>query len=388
MLVLIWRLNAMTQKNTIVISANTSWYIYNFRKNTICKLIDAGYQVVIVAPYDRYSDRLSEIASGFFHVDIDQGGTNPIKDIKTLLSLRRIYKKIKPSVVLNFTPKNNIYSTLAAKCVGASVINNIAGLGFLFVDESIKSKIARLLYRFSQPLVTRIFFQNEDDKELFLKYNLAPIHLVDRLPGSGVDLERFKPVYAPDDGNVRFLLIARMLFDKGVGQYVEAARQLKTRYGDSVEFRLLGFLDVDNPTAVTHKQMKAWTSEGIVTYLGTSDNVEKEIGKVDCVVLPSFYREGVPKSLLEAAAMAKPIITTDNVGCRETVIDNVSGYLCKPRSTESLIKKLDAMISLSHAQRLVMGVQSRKKVEAEFDERIVIQKYLDAVSDCLNARVR
>ena len=286
-------------------------------------------------------------------------------------------------MVLNFTPKNNIYSTIAASLYQIPSINNIAGLGILFINESISSKIARLLYKVSQSKASKIFFQNEDDKELFLSRKLAPENLTDRLPGSGVDLKRFELQETTDDGKISFLLIARMLFDKGVGHYVDAARELKQKYGNKVEFKLLGFLDVDNPSAVSKKQMNEWVSEGIVNYLGTSDSVEQEIAKVDCMVLPSYYREGVPKSLLEAGAMGKPIVTTDNVGCRETVDDGINGFLCDLRSTESLILQLDKMINLTHKQRLEMGRASRKKIEREFDEQIVISKYLDAVKACL-----
>ncbi|MFA0560641.1 glycosyltransferase [Vibrio breoganii] len=201
----------------------------------------------------------------------------------------------------------------------------------------------------------------------------------DRLPGSGVDLTRFKLTPAADDNKVKFLLIARMLYDKGIQQYVDAARTLKQKYGDNVELCLLGFLDVNNPSAVSSTDMNSWVEEGIINYLGVSDNVEQEIAKVDCMVLPSYYREGVPKSLLEAGAMGKPIVTTDNVGCRETVDDGVNGYLCEPRSSESLTKKLDLIINMTHEQRLDMGKKSRLKIQNEFDEKIVIQKYIDAV---------
>lgn len=194
-----------------------------------------------------------------------------------------------------------------------------------------------------------------------------------------MDLSRFVVQPANDDGVVRFLLIARMLFDKGVGIYVEAARQLKARYGDAVEFQLLGFLGVNNPSAVSVEQMQAWCDEGIVHYLGVSDQVESVIAQADCVVLPSYYREGVPKSLLEAAAMGKPLITTDNIGCRETVDDGVNGFLCQMQSVESLVEVLEKMLNLSHAQRLQMGEQSRKKIAREFDERVVIEKYLQAI---------
>nr|WP_267959139.1 glycosyltransferase [Vibrio fluvialis] len=206
------------------------------------------------------------------------------------------------------------------------------------------------------------------------------------MPGSGVDLTRFTLQPAADDGIVRFLLIARMLYDKGIGHYVEAARALRSKYGERVEFQLLGFVGVNNPSAVTESEIQVWVDEGIVNYLGVSDSVEQNIAQVDCMVLPSFYREGVPKSLLEAGAMGKPIVTTDNVGCRETVDDGVNGYLCELRSTESLIEKLDLMIQMSHEQRLEMGRQSRLKIEREFDEQIVINKYLDAVKECLSEK--
>ncbi|PMG66497.1 glycosyl transferase family 1 [Vibrio splendidus] len=369
---------------TIVITSNTSWYLYNFRKNTILALIDEGYRVVAIAPKDDYSKKLQELGAQYHQIEIDQGGTNPVKDIGTFFSFTKLYQKIRPAAVLNFTPKNNIYSTLAATLVGAKSINNIAGLGMVFINENLTAKLARFLYKVSQPKAHTIFFQNEDDRALFAKHKLAPLEITDRVPGSGADLSRFAVSPSKDDGTVRFLLIARMLYDKGIGHYVEAARELRSKYGDAVEFRLLGFLDVNNPSAVSKQDMQSWVDEGIVNYLGTSDCVEDEIAKVDCMVLPSFYREGVPKSLLEACAMGKPIVTTDNVGCRETVDGGINGYLCEPRSTASLVEKLELMSTHSHDQRLQMGLQSRTKVENEFDEAIVINKYLEAVKSALN----
>jgi glycosyltransferase involved in cell wall biosynthesis len=367
----------------IVITANTSWYLYNFRKNTITSLIDAGYNVIAVAPSDEYSNKLLNLGCNFVDISIDKGGTNPINDLKTLISFYNILKKEKPKVVLNFTPKNNIYSTIAASYLNIAVINNIAGLGILFINESISSKIAQILYKYSQKKANKIFFQNEDDRSLFLNKSLAPEDITERLPGSGVDLSRFSLHEAKDDGVVKFLLVARMLFDKGIEHYVEGARLLRSKYGNKVKFSLLGFLDVDNPSAVTKIQMDKWVAEGVISYLGVSDTVEQEIAKVDCMVLPSFYREGVPKSLLEAGAMAKPIVTTDNVGCRETVDDGVNGFLCDIRSTSSLVDKLELIIGMSHEQRVAMGRKSRIKIAKEFDESIVIDKYLSAVVTCI-----
>lgn len=368
---------------TIAISSNTCWYIYNFRKNTILSLIKHGYKVIVIAPEDEYSTKLSELGCEFIHINIDQGGTHPVRDFKTFVDFWCIYRAKKIAVVLNFTPKNNIYSTLAAKLNGIKAINNIAGLGILFIDESLTSKIAKFLYKISQPKASKLFFQNDDDRRLFLEKNIAKNVHTDKLPGSGVDLKRFTLTLAADDGKVRFLLIARMLYDKGIGQYVESARTLKAKYGDKVEFQLLGFLDTNNPSAVSKQEMRAWVDEGVVNYLGTSDNVELDIAKVDCMVLPSYYREGVPKSLLEAGAMGKPIVTTDNVGCRETVDDGINGYLCEPRSSESLTEKLELIINMSRKQRLEMGRKSREKIQNEFDEKFVINKYLQAIEECL-----
>ncbi len=368
---------------TIAITANTSWYLFNFRKNTILTLLLRGYKVIAIAPHDEYSDNLIALGVHFFHIDIDQSGTNPISDIKSLLQFYRYYSDIDIDVVLNFTPKNNIYSTLAASRFNIKVINNIAGLGFLFINEGISSKIARLLYKLSQRYAYKIFFQNNDDLDLFVENDFLPRRKTDRLPGSGVDLTRFSVVKAPDDGVVRFLLIARMLYDKGIRQYIEAARELKLRYSHRVDFFLLGFLDVNNPSAVSKQQMQEWVDEGTVKYLGVSDCVEEEIAKVDCMVLPSYYREGVPKSLLEAGAMGKPIVTTDNVGCRETVDHGVNGFLCKPKSTKSLVLMLDKIICMTHEQRLTMGFHSRIKMENEFDEKIGINKYLSAIQSAI-----
>lgn len=370
----------------VAITANTSWYIYNFRKNTILSLIEMGFEVVTIAPRDSYSRNLEALGCSFFNIDIDQGGKNPFKDLKTLWDFKRIFSKNNIDVVLNFTPKNNIYSTLAASRYDTIIINNIAGLGVLFVNESITSKIARLLYKRSQHYAHKVFFQNEEDRELFINNNIVDKDITDRIPGSGADLLRFELSPSVDDGVVRFLLIARMLYDKGIEIYVEAARILKEKYNSKVEFSLLGFLDVNNPSSVTKEKMSEWVDEGIVSYLGTSDRVEDEISKVDCMVLPSFYREGVPKSLLEAGAMGKPIVTTDHVGCRETVEHGITGFLCEPRSTESLVKELEKIILLSHEERLVMGKASRQKIKLEFDENIIINKYLTTIKHFLNAR--
>ena len=373
------------KKYNIGITANTCWYIYNFRLNTIRQLISKGYFVYVIAPVDEYTKRLTEL--GVTHIDIyiDQGGTNPLNDFRTLISFYKIYSsRIKLHVVLNFTPKNNIYSTVAAYFNGIKVINNIAGLGLIFINQGLMARVVLSLYRISQRFADKVFFQNDDDKTAFLENRIISESIADRLPGSGVDLDRFKFSPADNQNKTVFILVARMLYDKGVGHYVEAARYLKGKYGDRVEFKLLGFLDSKNPSAITSEQMDSWVKEGVVNYLGTSDCVESIVSEVDCVVLPSYYREGVPRSLLEAASMGKPIITTDSVGCRETVQHGINGYLCAPQSTESLIEMLDRFIKLQPEDRVSMGLASREKAEKEFDENIILEKYNAAIEACLN----
>lgn len=367
----------------VVMSANTCWYLFNFRKNTIRSLQKNGYHVVVVAPEDDYTSKLKEFGVEFHNVSIDGNGKNPLKDIKTFFDFLFFYKKNKISCALNFTPKNNIYSTLAASMFGVPVINNIAGLGSMFIEENIISKIARLLYKISQPKASKIFFQNEEDRLLFLNHKISSAIMTEVLPGSGVDLERFKYIPTSNNKKIKFLLIARLIYEKGVTFYASAAKELKSKYGDHVEFYLLGFIDEKNPASVSKDVIEKWVTEGYINYLGTSDNVEDDIGHVDCVVLPSFYREGVPRVLLEAAAMGKPLITTDNVGCRETITDGVNGFLCQPRSTQSLLSVIDKMINLSHEQRLSMGARSRELVENKFDEKIVIDKYINAIKELI-----
>ncbi len=369
----------------IAISINTSWNIYNFRLGLIKALQKEGFEVYAIAPKDDYSEKLEKL--GVKHIDIfmNNKGTNPIEDIKTIWEYYKIYKQIKPDVALHYTIKPNIYGTIGAKLAGVKVINNIAGLGTLFINEKFATKIAKYLYKYSQKKADKIFFQNRDDFELFVKEKLIEKNKCDILPGSGVDIEKFKPIKVNKQDNVfRFLLIARMLWDKGVGEYVEAAKVIKQKC-KNVEFLLLGAAGVDNPTAIPKETIEKWEKEGIVKYLGTSDDVKSEIAKADCIVLPSYYREGVPRTLLEAAAMEKPIITTNNIGCKEVVDDGINGYLCNVKDSKDLANKMEKMLNLIEEERIKMGKAGREKIIKEFDEKIVIEKYLKAIKEVMSS---
>lgn len=366
----------------IVISSNTSWSIYNFRLNLARELKNQGYEVFIVAPYDKYTERLKEEFE-YHNIWMNNKGTNPIEDMKTTMEFYKLYKKIQPDIVLNYTIKPNIYGTIACSLLGIKTINNIAGLGTLFIKENFVTKIAKWLYKYSQRKADKIFFQNRDDKELFINEGLVKKNKCDVLPGSGVDAKKFVPLEDENkDNKFRFLLIARMLWDKGIGEYVEAAKIIKSKY-KNVEFQLLGPLDVVNPTAITKEQMNIWVDEGLVKYLGVTDDVREFIKKADCIVLPSSYREGTPRTLLESASMAKPIITTDSVGCRDVVDDGVNGFLCKPKNANDLANKMEKMLKLSYEERKTMGEAGRIKMINEFDEKIVINKYLETIKTIL-----
>jgi len=363
----------------IVICSNTFWSIYNFRLNLAKNLKRNGYKVILVAPKDGYMDKLKDEFDCYV-IYMNNKGTNPIQDLKTTIEFYKLYKKIKPSIVLNFTIKPNIYGTIACSLLNIKSINNIAGLGNLFINQNFITKIAKFLYKYSQNKANKIFFQNKDDYEMFIKEKIVEKVKCDILPGSGVDIEKFKPIEIEKKDNIfKFLLIARMIWDKGIGEYIEAAKIIKQKY-NNLEFFLLGAVGVNNPSAISKHQIQEWEKADIVKYLGTTDNVKKEISKVDCIVLPSFYREGTPRTLLESAAMAKPIITTNNVGCKDVVDDGINGYLCKVKNSKDLADKMEKMLNLSEKERIKMGLKGREKIIKEFDEKIVINKYLNIIN--------
>lgn len=376
----------------IVICINTAWNLVNFRAGLIKALVAAGHEVVALAPPDAYAPLLASFGCRFVPIPMANGGTNPLHDSLLLWRFWRFFRQERPDVFLGYTVKPNVYGSLAAHWLGIPVVNNIAGLGAVFIQDGWLVKLVRGLYRLALGRSAKVFFQNPDDRAMFVDGGLVRGAVTELLPGSGVDLVRFAPprndgagdmdchgASAPrnDGSKFRFLLIARMLWDKGVGEYVEAAQLLRQRW-PQVEFCLLGFVDVQNPAAISRAEMDAWVVQGFVKYLGVSDDVRTDIALADCVVLPS-YREGTPRTLLEAAAMARPIITTDAVGCREVVDDGVNGYLCQVRDAADLAAKMSQMLSLSSEQRAEMGLRGRAKMEAEFDEQIVIDRYLAAI---------
>ncbi|MEA2048520.1 MAG: glycosyltransferase family 4 protein [Campylobacterota bacterium] len=364
-----------SDQKTVAIVINTSWNIFNFRLGVLHALQTDGYKIVCIAPRDAYSEKLESLGFEYHNININNKGTNPLEDAKLVYAFYKLYKEISPDVLLQYTIKPNIYGSMAAGILGIPVISNISGLGTVFLNDSLSSKVAKWLYRVALKVPKKVFYQNREDRALFVESKLVQASKTDLLPGSGIDTEKFKPVSNTDNERVTFLFIARLVKDKGLIEYVEAAKKIKHHH---VAFQILGAFYPGNPTAITEDEMKRWEDEGIITYLGTSDAVQSLIAKSDCVVLPS-YREGLSRVLLEAASMAKPIIATDVPGCKEVVDDGVNGYLCLPRDSDSLAKEMQKILSLSKDERKKMGQRGREKIVKEFDESIVIEKYRTAI---------
>jgi glycosyltransferase involved in cell wall biosynthesis len=366
---------------SVVISYNTARYLYRFRIGIVLGLLDRQYKVIVIAPWDEYSQKLIDLGCEVYGIKMDNKGSSPIVDFMTLLAYRKLYGQLKPDLALHFTIKPNIYGTLAARSQAVPTISMITGLGTAFIQESWLTRVVEQLYKLSLTWPYKVFFQNSDDLGVFTQRGLVPTEKAEQLASSGINLELFTAAPPANNAYPVFLLIGRMLKDKGVIEFVEAARLLKKTYPE-VRFQLLGQLDVENRTAISREQVNQWVTEGIVEYLGITDNVMPYIAQADCIVLPS-YREGLSRTLLEASAMARPIIATDVTGCREIVDDAVSGYLCKVKDPVDLANKLGQILVLSSDQRAEMGRKGRKKMQKEFDEKIIVERYLEVVDEAI-----
>lgn len=362
----------------VAVIANSSWYLFNFRRNLMLALRSAGHAVVAIAPPDAYTARLRAEGFEIRTFALRAAGTHPLQELASVRGLRRVLKQQGVDAVLSYTPKGNLYSALATLGMKVRLLPNVSGLGRGFVRDTVLTRLLRRMYRLAFRRSQRVLFQNEDDRRAFVEAGLVEISRTERVPGSGVDLDWFTPQPLPGAGSdaaVTFLMIARLLWDKGVGEYVDAARRVRESH-PRTRFMLLGFVDEGHVSGVPRAVIEGWVAEGIVEYLGTSDDIRPIVARADCVVLPSYYREGVPRTLLEAAAMARPLLTTDAIGCRDTVEDGVTGYLCRPRDPAGLGECMTAMVEQGYEARLAMGRSGRAKMEREFDERQVIDRYL------------
>lgn len=321
---------------------------------------------------------MNELAVERIAVPVDRSGLNPLADVVLLRRYRSILAKLRPAAYLGYTIKPNIYGSLAAASLGIPALPNVSGLGTAFIRGGPLQQLVTRLYRVGFRKAPIVFFQNDEDRRLFVDRRIVQTGQARVLPGSGVDLKRFAPAPPASQGHPTFLLIGRLLRDKGVVEFVEAARMLRAEFPQA-RCQLLGPIDPGNLTAIGSGELAAWVSEGIVEHLGTTDDVRPFIAAATAVVLPS-YREGLPRSLLEAAAMERPLIATDVPGCRDVVEDRVNGLLCRVRDPASLAEAMRGMIEMPADQRRAMAEAARRKVQAQYSEEFVVQAYLDALA--------
>lgn len=367
----------------ILISVNTFWNIFNFRLDLIKELKSKGYIIYAVAPIDEYVSKLESKGIICYGVNLDPMGTNPLKDLQLINQYYKIFKKNKPDIILSFTIKANIYGNIAARVLKIPTINNISGLGTIFIKKSLSTYIGEFLYKFSLKSSSHIFFQNIDDKQLFITNKLVEPNISTIVPGSGVNIEMFSCDRTKNKGN-KFLFVGRLISDKGVFEYLEAAISVLKTYPNK-EFLLAGEMGYNNKTALSEKQLEKYTKNyPQIKYLGKTDDVIMLLNSVDVMVLPS-YREGLSKSLIEAAAMTLPIITTNVPGCSDVVEDEYNGLLCKVKSVYSLERAIFKIINLSESNRIEMGINGRKKVINRFSSKIVNKIYVDKINQVLKS---
>lgn len=345
--------------------------------NFIRSLQAQGHEVHTVAPLDDYTHFLREAGCIHHPVRMDSRGANPIKDTALIIELLSIYRKLRPDIILHYTIKPNVYGSIAAGILGIPTINNVCGLGTVFLKDNLVSAIAIFLYRFSFRFATKVFFQNPDDLSLFLDKKLVSEEKTDLIPGSGIDLNKFQPLAFNRNKTFTFLLVSRLITDKGILEYIQAVRQLKSQ-GMQARFQILGAKDPKHKRGIKLKTINEWISSGTIEYLGTTNDVRQFIREADCIVLPS-YREGTPRTLLEAASSSKPIIATDVPGCHQVVRHHFNGLLCELKNPDDLAQKMVSMANFDDETLKKFGENGRKKMEQEFDEKVVIDKYIQTI---------
>ncbi len=379
----------------ILCVSNTSFFLYNFARGLMKALRREGLEVVAVAPLDKFSSRLGQ--EGFRVVplqQLDRKSSNPIKDARLLGELFHIYRQEKPELCLHFTIKLNVYGGLAARFTGTRNISTITGLGWLFTDKGLKAALGsqgyKILYKIAFSSAKHAVFLNQDDRVFFLSNGLVKDSHSSVIPGAGVNTDIFHPGFCGEADSSHsvppgpsFLLIGRMLWDKGVGEFVEAASIVKQRE-PAAQFLLLGPIDKENRSAIPEAVIGEWESKGLVRYLGATEDVRPFICGAGTVVLPS-YREGIPSALLEAMAMGKPVITTNTPGCRDVLDDGKNGFIAPVRDARALADCMLRFIALSQEERRAMGKYARERVLREFDEKVVVGSYLQLITNAMRS---
>jgi glycosyltransferase involved in cell wall biosynthesis len=358
----------------IMLFANTDWYLYNFRRQLAQALREQGHDVVLISPAGEYATRLQALGFRWIDFPLSRRGMNPLVEFSSLVRLIHLYRREKPDLVHHFTIKCVLYGTLAARLAGIRVVvNSITGLGYVFLPGGSIKVVLRFFVRIWYRAVLRgsqVIFENEDDRQTFLHFGFIRPADGQMIPGVGVDTRRFVQVPFPSGPPV-VLLAGRLLWDKGIGEFVEAARQLH-RAGVRARFALAGRIDPGNPATIPEAQIITWAAGGLVEWWGwTDDDMPTTLAKASIVCLPSYYREGLPTILLEASACGRPVVTSDWPGCRDAVRNGVSGLLVRERDAASLSDALQKLITNPYLCS-EMGTAGRLMVEELFSSEKVL----------------
>lgn len=377
----------MANSKRIILVANSTWNIYNFRLNLIRKLISDGHELMVIAPVDEYLE-YKENFPDVKHIPMKTMGrdsTNPIRDLLLLIELYRKYNWLKPDLILHYTNKPNIYGGFASRFLKIPSVAVVTGLGYSFINKGLLNHIVRSLYKLSGKSHQRFIFENEDDKALFIKENIVESKNAYSVKGCGVDTSYYLPfTNGQIKENVTFTFIGRLLYDKGIIEFISAAKKIKEKYPKST-FEVIGEFDADNPSNIDSDHLVTWMEKGIIEYKGFVRDIRPLLKHSDCVVLPS-YREGMPRTLLEGMSMGKAIITTDVPGCRETVEDNKNGFVVPVKNVDALADAFEKFIQFNPSERKLMGIKGRKMAEEIFDDKLIAEKISQILNPILDVK--
>ena len=368
-------------RKKIALVANSSWSVYNFRMDLVRHLL-ARFEVLIIAPRDEFADELTLAGCRFVEIRFNNRSENPVADYTLYRSLQRIYRTERPDIIFHYVIKPNIYGSMAAAGAGIRSVAVITGLGYSFDRNNWLNRVVAYLYRKALKKASEAWFLNEEDASVFVRRRLVTAGKVRILPGEGINTEYFSPPAHRPVARSRafhFLMSTRLLKSKGVGMYVEAARILGKKYHD-VRFTLIGFFERHHPDSITEGELRYWQRKKIIEYGGFARDVRPFLRQADCFVFPSFYHEGIPRCLLEAAAMEIPIITSFNTGCREVVKEGVNGFLCSPHNITELTARMEEMMKLEPAERARLGHNGRQLVSGKYGIDRILKEYDRAVS--------
>ena len=361
----------------IAFVSSNAWSVYNFRLDVLRHLLGQGFRILVIAPEDGYSSFLVNEGCQFIQIDFDNKTESPLQDIALYRQLKKIYKANRPDFIFHFVIKPNIYGSLAAARLNIPSVSVVTGLGYPFAKQDWLYHLVKLLYRRAMRRVTEAWFLNNEDAKVFINEKIISIQKVKVLPGEGVNPEHFSPelpATLPKNGRFIFLMSCRLLWSKGIGVYADAARILQRKNIDA-RFELIGFFEKHHPDTITEEQLHKWEQEGLIHFNGFAKDVRPYLKNADCLVFPSFYNEGVPRGLMEAASMELPIITSLNRGCKEVVLNNSNGYVCTPNDPFDLADKMEKMMNLTEDERNRMGKNGRALVIKKFNVTKVIEEY-------------